>query len=59
MKRWNRADFIVLTFSLATKTQTSFTRFPSIGLVKQEDFCRAIALNFFVEKCLDLPLNGI
>ena len=44
MKRWNRAEFTVLTLSLATKTQTSFTRFTSIGLVKQEDFCRAIAL---------------
>ena len=26
-----------------------------IKLVKQEDFCGAIALTYFVENCLDLP----
>ena len=33
------------------------TRFTSINLVKQEDFCRAIAFTYFVENCLDLPLR--
>ena len=42
-----------LTFSLATKTQTSLTRFTSIKLVKMEDFCGAIALTYFAENCLD------
>ena len=27
----------------------------SIRIVKQEDFCGAIALIYFVENCLDLP----
>ena len=31
----------------------------SIKFVKQEDFCGAIALTYFAENCLDLPLNGI
>ena len=31
------------------------SRFASIRLVKQEDFCRAIGLIYFVENCLDLP----
>ena len=26
-----------------------------IRLLKQEDFCEAIALSYFVENCLDLP----
>ena len=26
-----------------------------IRLLKQEDFCGAIALTYFVENCLDLP----
>ena len=26
-----------------------------IRLLKQEDFCGAIGLTYFVEKCLDLP----
>ena len=30
------------------------TRFSSIRLMKQEDFCVAIALAYFVENCLDL-----
>ena len=55
MKRCDRTDFTILTLSLATKTQTSLTRFTSIKLVKQEDFCGAIALTYFVENCLDLP----
>ena len=59
MKRWDKTDFTILTLSLATKTQTSLTRLTSIKLVKQEDFCVAIALTYFVENCLDLPLNGI
>ena len=42
-----------------TKTQTNLTRFTSIKLVKQEDFCGAIALTCLVENCLDLPLKGI
>ena len=57
MKRWT--DFIILTLSLAAKTQTSLTKFTSIRLVKQEDFCGAIALTYFVENCLDLTLYGI
>ena len=28
-----------------------------IRLLKQEDFCGAIALTYFVENCLDLPLQ--
>ena len=58
---WNpeTTDFTMLTLPLATKTQTSLTTFTSIRLVKQEDFCGAIAPTYFVENCLDLPLNGI
>ena len=57
---WNaETEQALLTLSLATKTQTSLTRFTSIRLVKQEDFCGAIALTYFVENCLDLLLNGI
>ena len=48
MKRCDRTDFTILTLSLATKTQTSLTRFTSIKLVKQEDFCGAITLTYFV-----------
>ena len=59
MKRWDRTDFTILTLSLAIKTQTSLTRFTSIKLVKQEDFCGAIVLTYFAKNCLDLPLNGI
>ena len=29
------------------------TRFTSIRLVKQEEFCGAIGLTYFVENCLD------
>ena len=54
MKRWDRTDFTILT-----RTQTSLTRFTSIKLVKEEDFCGTIALTHFVENCLDLPLKGI
>ena len=43
----------ILTFSSATKTETSLTRFTSIKPVKQEDFCGAIALTYFAENCLD------
>ena len=57
---WNaETEQALLTLLLATKTQTSLTRFTSIRLVKQEDFCGAIALIYFVENCLDLSLNGI
>ena len=57
---WNaETEQALLTLSLATKTQTSLTRFTSIRLVKQEDFCGEIALTYFAENCLDLPLNGI
>ena len=59
MKRWDRTDFTILTLSLATETQTSLTRFTSIKLAKQDDFCGAIARTYFVENCLDLLLNGI
>ena len=59
MKHWDRTDFTKLTLSLATKTQTRLTTFTSIKLVKQEDFCGAIALTYLVENCLDLTLNGI
>ena len=38
----------------ATKFQTSLTRSASIRLVKQEDFCGAIALTYFVENCLGI-----
>ena len=54
--RQNRLTFSltnILTFSSATKTETSLTRFTSIKLVKQEDFCGAIALTYFAENCLD------
>ena len=43
MKRWDRRDFSILKLLLATKTQTSSTRFTCNGLIKQEDFCGAIA----------------
>ena len=33
------------------------TRFTSIRLAKQEDFCRAIALTYFVEKLLRFTLT--
>ena len=57
---WNaETEQALLTLLLATKTQTSLTRFTSIRLVKQEDFCGEIALTYFAENCLDLPLNGI
>ena len=59
MKRWDRTDFTVLTLSLATKNQTSLTRFTCIRLEKQEDFCGAIAFTYFAENYLDLPLNSI
>ena len=38
----------------ATKFQTSLTRSTSIRLVKQEDYCGAIALTYFVENCLGI-----
>ena len=59
MKRWDRTDFTVLTLPLATKTQTSLTKFASIRLVKQEDFCGRIVLTYFAENYLDLPLDSI
>ena len=59
MKRWDRTDFTVLTLPLATKTQTSLTKFTSIRLVKQEDFCGRIVLTYFAENYLDLPLDSI
>ena len=59
MKRWDRRDFTILKLLFATKPQTSWTRFTSNGLVKQEDFCGAIARTYFVENCWDLPINGI
>ena len=59
MKRWDRTDFTVLTLPLATKTQTSLTKFTSIRLVKQEDFCGGIVLTYFAENYLDLPLDSI
>ena len=34
-----------------TKIQTSLTRITSIKLAKQENFCGAIALTYFVENC--------
>ena len=49
MKRWDRTDFTILT-----KTQTTLTRFTSIKLEKQEDFCGAISLTYFAENSLDL-----
>ena len=55
MKRWDRTDLTILTLPLATKSQTSLTRFTSIRLVNQEDFWGATALTYFVENCLDLP----
>ena len=57
MKRWGRTDFTILTLALATKTETSLTRFMSIKLVQQEDFSREIALIYFADNCLDLPLK--
>ena len=54
MRRWDRTDFTIPTLPLATVTQTSLTRLASIGLVKQGDFCIAIALTLFDENCLDL-----
>ena len=57
MKHWDRTDFIILTLALATKTETSLTRFMSIKLVQQEDFSREIALIYFADNCLDLPLK--
>ena len=57
---WNAAtEQALLTLSLATKTQTSLTRFTSVRLVKQEDFCEEIAPTYFAGNCLALPLNGI
>ena len=35
------------------------TRFTSIRLVKQEDFCGAMALTCFVEKIAQIYLDGI
>ena len=49
----------MLKLLFATKTQTSSTRFTCNGLIKQEDFCGAIARTRFVENGLDLSLNGI
>ena len=43
MKRSDRTGFAILT-----KTQTSLTRFTIIKLVKQEDFCEAIALTYLL-----------
>ena len=43
MKRWDRRDFSILKLLFATKAQTSSTRFTCNGLIKQEDFCGAIA----------------
>ena len=57
MKHWDRTDFIILTLALATKTETSLTRFMSIKLVQQEDFSQEIALIYFADNCLDLPLK--
>ena len=59
MKRWDRSDFTILKLLFATKTQTSSTRFTCNGLIKQEDFCGAIARTRFVKNGLDLSLNGI
>ena len=59
MKNWDRTDFTIPTLPLITKIQTSLTRFTSIRLVKREDLCGAIALTYFAENCLDLPLYGI
>ena len=49
----------MLKLLFATKAQTSSTRFTCNGLIKQEDFCGAIARTRFVENGLDLSLNGI
>ena len=53
---WNaETEQTLLALQLSTKTQTSVTRFTSIRLMKQENFCGAIPLNYFFENCLDLP----
>ena len=44
LRHSDRTDFTILTLRLATKIQTSLTRFSSIRLVKREDFCGATAL---------------
>ena len=51
---WNTETEQTLLYQRC-KSQTNLTRFPSIRPVKQEDFCGAIALTYFVENCLDLP----
>ena len=58
MKRWDRTaeTRTSLTF-MAGEWKTVKMRLDSrvIRLLKQEDFCGAIGLTYFVEKCLDLP----
>ena len=64
---WDRTDFTTLKLPLATKTWSSLTilggkvgdskfatRFTSIRLMKQRDFCVAIVLMYFIGNCLDL-----
>ena len=57
MKRWDRTaeTRTSLTF-MAGEGKTVKIQLDSraIRLLKQEDFCGAIALTYFVEKCLDL-----
>ena len=57
MKRWDRTaeTRTSLTF-MVEEWKTGKIQLDSrvIRLLKQEDFCGAIALTYFVEKCLDL-----
>ena len=57
MKRWDRTaeTRTSLTFMVGEwKTVKIQLDSRVIRLLKQEDFCGAIALTYFVEKCLDL-----
>ena len=58
MKRWDRTaeTRTSLTF-MAGEWKTVKMRLDSrvIRLLKQEDFCGAIALIYFLENCVDLP----
>ena len=49
---------LALHFKVGEMEAVKFaTRFTSIRLMRQEDFCRAIALIYFVEKLLRFTLT--
>ena len=52
---WNaETEQTLLTLQLSTESQTNVTRFMSIRLMKQENFCGVITLNYFFENCLKI-----